>query len=130
MWLELNLIKRGLVSIDQMLAAVKRQRLSRVPIGRVAVEQGKMSMSEVFAVLKEQADDPRPFGQLAIELNFLSEDDLNLLLFIQNKRRQPLSEILIAMGCVDRGEVDAESRLLHQQWTSSCETLERDECLV
>ena len=63
MWFELNLIKKGLVSIDEMLAAVKRQRLTRAPIGRVAIEQGKMSMAQVFEVLKQQADDPRPFGQ-------------------------------------------------------------------
>jgi len=58
MWLELNLLKRGLVSIDQMLSAVKRQQLGRVPIGRIAIEHGKMSMSHVVAVLKEQADKP------------------------------------------------------------------------
>ena len=64
------------MSVDQMLVAVQRQQLSRVPIGRLAIERGKMSMSQVFEVLKEQADNPKSFGQLAIAMNFLTEEEL------------------------------------------------------
>ena len=128
MWFELNLIKKGLVSIDRMLSAVKRQQLGRVPIGRVAIEQHKMSMSQVFQVLQEQADHPKPFGQIAIEMDFLSEEELSHLLRIQSNQEQPLSEILIEMGCLSREQMEAERRSFHQQMAVRFETIDREEC--
>lgn len=127
MWFELNLIKKGLVSIDQMLSAVKRQQLSRVPIGRVAIEQGKMTMSQVFQVLQEQAENPKSFGRLAIDMDFLSEEELSHLLRMQGNLEQPLGEILIEMGCLSREQLEAESQLFQRQMTLRFETYDRQE---
>lgn len=124
MWFELNLIKQGLVSVDQMLIAVRRQQLGRVPIGRLAIEEGKMTMAQVFTVIEEQADDPKSFGQLAIEMNFLGEQELGHLLLLQNNREQPLVEILVEMGCIARERIEAENRAFRQELTRRFERFE------
>ena len=124
MLFELSLIKKGIVTVDQMLIAAKRQQLSRVPIGRLAIEHGKMSMAQVFDVLAEQADNPKSFGQLAIEMDFLTEEKLGHLLLIQSNMEQSLSEILVEMGCASREQIDVESRSFHRQLRMRFETFD------
>ena len=129
MWFDLNLIKKGLVSLDQMLIAVKRQQLGRPPIGRMAVVSGKMSISQVFAVLKEQADNPKSFGQIAIAKNYLTEEDLAHLLYLQSHAQQPLGEILVEMGCISREQMEEERRSFHRQLTTCLEAFDGEEDL-
>jgi hypothetical protein len=122
MWFELNLIQKGLVTVEQMLAAVKRQQTGRIPLGRLAIEHGEMTMAQVFEVLEEQADNPKSFGQLAIAMNFLDEDELGHLLLIQSMQEQPLGDILVEMGCLSREQLEFESSSLRRTLTSRFET--------
>src|SRR5208282_236365 len=128
MLLELNLMKKGLVTVDQMIAAVKRQQLGRPPLGRLAIEQGKLSMAQVFAVLKQQAGDPRPFGQIAVEMNLLDREELNQLLYQQAGVAPPLSDVLVELGYVSRAYVEAESSSIRRQLLKLSEMFDHEEC--
>jgi hypothetical protein len=114
MWFVLHLYQAGLVGASEILNAVIRQNEHRVPIGTLAVQMKKMSVKQVAAVLAEQADCHESFGRLAVALGYLSEQDLAHLLMVQNDQLQPLSEILVEMGAIDRRTVEMEFKNARQ----------------
>jgi hypothetical protein len=115
MFLALNLLKQGLVSLDELLAAAQKQQLTRAPIGKLAIQEGKLSMAQVFKVLETQATDPRPFGQIAIDMHFLDDESLCDLLLLQAGSEQPICEILLEMGFVTQKQIDREALRLRQE---------------
>jgi hypothetical protein len=108
MWISCHLLKKQLISADQLAAAVQRQIQSRPSIGRLALESRKLSMRQVKEILLVQAVDPKPFGEIAREMGFLSIEGLALLLFRQEELSQSLSEILIESGAIDRTRLQQE----------------------
>ena len=81
MFLEVSLVRRGLITAD----AVRAGRGMAIDtnaraLGRLALESGKLTMKQVFAVLEEQADNDKPFGETAVELGYLTKRQVNTLL--------------------------------------------------
>jgi hypothetical protein len=122
MWLALVLIQKGLVTVDEMLAAVKQQQMSRPPLGRLAMLQGKLKMSQVFQVLSEQVDTSKSFGQLAIELGLMDQATLAQLLLLQSEQERPLGDILVEMGLLSPERLDFEKREVTEMVTQCLET--------
>lgn len=123
MWLELSLLKKGLVSVEDLLEAVERQRSSQIPLGRLAVQSGKMRMPQVCKVLKVQADSPKPFGRIAVEMGFLSEPDLAQLLLHQSEQVKSVGEYLVELGAISSEQFETERRLFqHNVKVASTET--------
>jgi hypothetical protein len=92
----LYLKKKGVVSAEQLVAALEVQQKGLVRIGQLAIEEGILSPREVFQVLRSQSDSPHErFGEVAMGLNLITRDELQRLLVIQMERRRPLSEILV-----------------------------------
>jgi hypothetical protein len=130
MWFGLNLVKREIITVDQLLAAVKAQRLSRPPLGRLALEHGHLTMEQVFDVLRLQADSTKLFGQLALEQGYLSEALLGRLLLIQSRREQPLVEVLAEQGFVSREQLDEEFSRFQREVTDLYGVFDLDQLLT
>jgi len=109
MWIACYLLKTGLVSVDEFADAIQRQSETRPPLGRLALEARKLTARQVKEVLLAQAKNPtKPFGKLAREMEFLTEEELAVLLVRQQDLTQPLPEILVELGAIDRTQLQQE----------------------
>lgn len=99
MQLETFLLERGVVTPRQVSSAIDRQRESRPPLGRLAIEQETLSARDVSAILHwQQATSPRRFGEIAVELGYLSEGEIERLLALQAQQTLSLTEALLDVG--------------------------------
>ena len=105
----LHLKKKGIISADQLVAALEVQMNALVPIGQLALEEGVLSARDIFEVLRAQSDSPAErFGDLAIEMGLLTRDDVMRLLMIQADRKRTIVEILVAQGVLSESQLAAE----------------------
>jgi hypothetical protein len=105
----LYLKKKGIISAEQLVAAIEIQLATIPKIGQIALEEGIISPREIFDVLRAQSASPNVrFGDLAIELGLMTRDDLMRLLMIQADRKRPIAEILVAQGVLSQQQVDSE----------------------
>ncbi|HEY4235525.1 MAG TPA: hypothetical protein VGM76_18985 [Lacipirellulaceae bacterium] len=96
MQFELYLKSKGVISADQLVAALEVQQKQLVPIGQLAIEEGVLSPRQVFQVLRSQSDSPHEqFGEVAVNLGLMTRDQLQRLLMIQMERKRSLAEILV-----------------------------------
>ena len=90
---------------------------ARIPIGELARGTGRLTDEQVLAVLnrqkseKEYEQGSKPFGQVAQEMGLLNEKDILELLELQVSRRQPLGEILVEMGVIDKVTMERELKV-------------------
>jgi hypothetical protein len=105
----LHLKKVGLITAEQLVAAIEVQLNTLVPIGQLALEEGILSARDIFDILQAQNAAPTErFGDLAIEMGLMKRDDLMRLLMIQADRKRPISEILVAHGAVTQQQAELE----------------------
>lgn len=105
---ELKLLHDGLITAEQLVAALERQIEQMPQLGQVAIEEGKLNVNELFSVLRVQADLPQErFGETAIELNLLSREEVAELLLLQSERKRPLHSILVEIGAIPADVVHA-----------------------
>jgi hypothetical protein len=92
----LYLKNKGIISAEQLVAALEMQLNTLTPIGQLALEEGIIKPRDIFDVLRAQSESPNMrFGDLAIEMGLMTRDDLMRLLMIQADRKRPLGEILV-----------------------------------
>jgi hypothetical protein len=111
----LFLHRRGIITAEQLVAALEVQLKHLVPIGQLALEECVLTARQIFDVLRAQDRSPHVlFGELAIELGFMTRDDLMRLLMIQADRRIPLEKILIWQGVLTRETAALELNLFRK----------------
>jgi hypothetical protein len=97
----LYLKNKGVISADQLVAALEEQIGSLVPIGQLALEENVLSPRDIFTVLQAQSDSPNErFGDLAVEMGMMSRNQLMRLLMIQADRKRTIADILISQGAL------------------------------
>jgi hypothetical protein len=105
----LYLHKKGMISAEQLVAAIELQFSTMVPLGQLALEVGVLSARDIFDVLQAQSDSPSErFGELAIELGMMNRDDLMRLLMIQTDRKRPIAEILVEQRVLSQRDAARE----------------------
>jgi hypothetical protein len=105
----LYLQKKGVISAEQLVAALEEQMRTLVPIGQIALEEGKLSARDIFNILRAQNSAPTVrFGDLAIEMGLLTRNDVMFLLMIQSDRKKPIADILVGQGVLNRERLDSE----------------------
>lgn len=115
MWFEIQLYKRGMITGDQLAAAIE-ERLSTAPqIGQLAILSKRISMKELFQVLHRQSETLEPFGEVAIELGYLSKTDVAELLLEQQEATVDLTEILIDSELITRDAVEAAKAITYRR---------------
>ena len=89
----LYLKNKGIISADQLVAALEAQLETLPRIGQLALEEGIISPRDIFDVLRAQRESPdERFGDLAIEMGLMTRNELMRLLMIQADRKRPLEE--------------------------------------
>lgn len=102
----LHLLRRGLITPQQFMAALAHQQECRVPLGRLAVDLGLLTEGELLRVLQWQTDlTSNPFGEVAIELGLLTREDLATLLVHQIDCQVPLHECLVQLEIMNPEQV-------------------------
>jgi hypothetical protein len=105
----LHLKKSGVISAEQLVAAVEVQLSTLVPIGQLALEEGMLAPRDIFNILRAQSNAPNVrFGDLAIEMGLITRDDVMRLLMIQADRKRPIAEILVGQGVLTEEQMEAE----------------------
>jgi hypothetical protein len=105
----LYLHRKGVITADQLVAAIEVQTRSLVRIGQLALEECILSARDIFDILRAQHDSPHePFGELAIHLGLMTRVELMRLLMIQADRRVPLGDILVRQGVLTQQRADEE----------------------
>jgi hypothetical protein len=105
----LYLKKKGIVTAEQLVAALEAQLATMPRIGQLALEEGLISPRDIFDVLRAQRETPDVrFGELAVEMGLIARDELMRLLMIQADRKRPLAEILVADGALSQERVHTE----------------------
>ena len=105
----LYLKNKGIISADQLVAALEVQLKTLAPIGQLALEECMVSPREIFDVLRAQSESPNVrFGELAIEMGLITRDDLMRLLMIQADRKRSVAEILVGQGVLPAEQAAVE----------------------
>jgi hypothetical protein len=100
---------KGVITADQLVAALEVQMRTLVPIGQIALEEGILSVRQVREILSAQSGLPRVrFGELAVEMRLMKRHDVSRLLMIQDERKHPIAEILLAQGAITPSQLAAE----------------------
>ena len=114
----LYLKNKGIISAEQLVAALEVQFNSLVPIGQLALEEGLISARDIFTILRAQSDSPQlRFGELAIEMRLITREELTQLLMIQADRKRLLSEILVWQGVLTAPQVELEMAAFRRERT-------------
>jgi hypothetical protein len=105
----LYLKKKGIVTAEQLVAALEAQLATMPRIGQLALEEGLISPRDIFDVLRAQREAPDVrFGDLAIEMGLMTRDELMRLLMIQADRKLPLADVFVAESLLSQERVDEE----------------------
>ncbi len=97
---------QGVLSDQQVLSALDRQRELTSPIGRIALQTRTLTMKQVNATLSSQLGSELRFGEQAIALGFMDRTDLEFLLTQQDQMRPKIGQVLIEMGIASGEEID------------------------
>jgi hypothetical protein len=105
----LYLKKKGIVSAEQLVAALEAQLGTLPPIGQLALEEGIISPRDIFDVLQAQRGSPDVrFGDLAIDMGLMTRNELMRLLMIQADRKRPLADVFVSEGMLTERQVAEE----------------------
>jgi len=105
----LHLKKKGIISAEQLVAALEAQLTTMPRIGQLALEEGIISPRDIFAVLQAQRRSPDVrFGDLAIEMCLMTRDELMRLLMIQADRKCSLADVLVTEGMLSEQQAAQE----------------------
>ena len=118
-----HLVERGLISADNLVAAMEEQVRQKPPIGRLALREGVLLVEQVWEILSLQADhwlkEPPPhrrFGEIATSLGYLAPSDVTRLMDLQSRETPSLGEVLVKLGILDQATVDMESARYLALW--------------
>lgn len=103
-----HLLERGLVTPEQLVAAIELQETRNVKIGAYAVRKGLLSEAQADQIAELQRTTDRRFGELAIERGCLTAAQLDELVTMQQNDHLYLGGALVVLGYLDKGTVEAE----------------------
>jgi hypothetical protein len=104
-----HLTQKGLVTNEDVLEALNRQRSSHQTIGQIAVRLARLTPRQVLDILNRQVGgDDRPFGEIAVSMGYLKTEDITMLLREQEHSMKALGETLVDLGVISREAMEKE----------------------
>lgn len=104
------LMRKGVVTPDQLLQALKSASQSHVKLGTLCIHAGLMTSSEVEKVYILQTHRDKRFGEIAIEEGYLTASQVEELMENQGPNYLLLAQALIEQGILTHEEFE---RLLY-----------------
>jgi CheY-specific phosphatase CheX len=102
------LLEKGILSRQQLLDALAKQRSKVEKLGELAVRKGYLKPEDVERIHREQQKTDLFFGQLAVKMGLLTEEQVNELLNIQRSNHVFLGEVLVELGYLTKAQVEEE----------------------
>lgn len=92
------LLNKGLITAEQLGAALEAKNNTNVRLGAMAIDAGLMTAEQVDAVHEEQKHVDKRLGDIAVEMGFISRDDVESLFAKQKTANVVLGQALIDLG--------------------------------
>lgn len=100
------LLERGVVTQEQLFAAMQKQSSTRMKLGTLAIHAGYMTAVEVDNVVIQQTHKDMKFGELAVELGYLTNEQVVELLKSQSPDFLLLGQILVEDGVITNSDLE------------------------
>lgn len=97
------LIESGLVTEQQLLAALSMQESNKKPLGEILIEQGYIPKEQLEAALAKQYGSK--LGEILINAKVINFEQLQNAMNIQQRTVRALGEILIELGNVSEEDL-------------------------
>ncbi|MCA9216130.1 MAG: hypothetical protein KDB27_23845 [Planctomycetales bacterium] len=110
----IDLVRRGILSAEQLVAAMERQDSLRPSIAELALHRNKLTMKQVFQVFYQQAGSQDSFEQTARDMRLLTRRQIADLALSQAELTPSLADILIDMGFASREAIDSHFHTAHR----------------
>jgi CheY-specific phosphatase CheX len=104
------LVEKGLISREQLLAALDLQKATNLKFGEMAQKLGLLSEDQILRVHNAQHSDDQRFGDIAVRIGLLTEEQVQEVLV-----RQQDTYIYLGAALVQVGALDAEALASHLQ---------------
>jgi len=101
------LIEKGLISIEERDEALSIQGAINFRLGMLANIEEVISIAQIINVLIEQKKSGKPFGVVARQLKLIDKKELDQLLKRQESLRMKIGEVLVALGCLGKDDLNA-----------------------
>lgn len=98
------LVQKGVLTSEQALTVLERQKSSRPLMGLLALQSGKLSTEQLFTILSELKPNER-FGEAALRFGFLDQLEVLELLATQQELERPLIDCVIQETGIDRNRL-------------------------
>lgn len=99
------LLEQGVLSKDQLVAAVRLQEQTNRSLGAYAVELEYLSTAQADQINLAQQQTDQRFGDLAVTLGFLTESQVTELLSLQRGQRIRIGQAIAKLGHMSEEEV-------------------------
>jgi hypothetical protein len=107
------LVASGLITLEQLNDAMRRQQSEELPIGEILKDESLLTQMELDKFLLNQRliklppDSPYHLGQRLIGLGLITEDMLRIALVDQRNSEKPLGQILVERKWLAQDILDA-----------------------
>lgn len=109
----LFLYHRGLITYQELIAALIWQRRQRPRLGAIARRWGWLDERAIQAILRSQQP-CRRFGSRAVSLGYLNGTQLQMLLRFQRTQHRKLGQYFVEQGILGAAEVETLARELRE----------------
>jgi adsorption protein B len=98
-----RLVDQGLITREQLEAALRQQRRTYARLGQLLLDDGAITLDGLEeAVARHQREAPDlPLGEFMVERSYITRDALESALARQQEAFQRLGEVLVAMNAID-----------------------------
>jgi len=100
------LLKRKLISAEQLRHVLERESSTKVRIGILAIDAGYMTAQQVNQVNEMQKRENLRFGEIAIKQNYMTHEQLDELLSNQKQSHLSISQTLLDMDIMGFEQVE------------------------
>ena len=100
------LLRKGVVTPDQLLSALKASSQSHIKLGTLCIHAGLMTSAEVEKVYIMQTHQDKRFGEIAIEEGYLTARQVEELMENQGPSYLLLAQSLIEQGVLSHEEIE------------------------
>ena len=94
------LLNKGVVTAQQLQAALEAMANTRVRMGALAIDAGIMTAEQVDAVHAEQRHVDKRFGNIAVDMGYITSDQVCELL-----AKQQTANIVLGQALIDNGSI-------------------------
>ncbi|MCR5416978.1 MAG: chemotaxis protein CheX [Pseudobutyrivibrio sp.] len=100
------LLQRGIITQEQLFAAMSRLSKTRLKLGTIAITEGLMTANEVDECLFVQTREDKRFGEIAVERGYLTEEQVSSLINKQTPDFILLGQTLVEDGAFTNEDLE------------------------